>query len=161
MITCCDEGWGSGSVGRSFFQLGYFSAESTDGLPTTVITSAYDGTTQFQLQPFNNTNNVVFLPYGDTTHPTTLTLTTPAAYSQLALFASSIGPADTSLGYTITYSDLSTTTGTWDVPNWFTGGASIAINEHGRSIYHGTRGRTPLRAAGAFTSKMLPSIRPR
>jgi hypothetical protein len=130
-----DGGWEangrSGIMGTSLYGRGALS-DTTRGLVDGVYTSSCDSSTTFQFQAFNS-SNALFLDHDD--HTTgTLTLTTPRAYTQLALF--STGGVST-VQYTIHYADAATTIGSFDVTDWFTGGSSVAENAKGRVVWGG------------------------
>lgn len=102
---------------RQFFEAGVFA----DGLPqTTNIASVLTGNTiNFAFQPFTQNN---ILKFDNATGPKTLTLTAPAAYTQLAIIHSggSLAVANevALLTYTINYTGGETQTGDLNVVDW-------------------------------------------
>lgn len=105
--------------GFSFYADG-FSVNSTKynyGLPSNgkLISST---NTIYQLQSYN-ANNALWLNTGQSG---TLTISTPANYDTIKVAVTSGG---SSVNYTIHYSDATTGTGTFSVPNWGCAGCTI------------------------------------
>ena len=111
----------NGELGsRQFFEAGVFA----DGVPqgvTNFVSVLTSNTITFAFQPFTQNN---ILKFENTSPPKTLTLTTPAAYSQLAIVHSSGSLAITPavevaiMTYTINYSGGVTQTGSVNSVDW-------------------------------------------
>ena len=102
----------------------------TKGLPQNGSIIASSINTQFQLQPYNQ-NNALFIADSS---PRTLTLTTPAALSQVAILASSAGAPGTANGLVaIHWSNSGTSTYNYAANDWFSPDVSTATGSYGRT----------------------------
>jgi len=110
---------GTGTGAFHYVEQGYYADDLTYGLPATgTIVSASNTLTKvatFQLQGPNATNIVKF--------DGTITLTTPAAYSNIAILANALNSAGTPESFTLNFSSGPSTTFTLaaDIPYWVGG----------------------------------------
>jgi hypothetical protein len=124
--------------------------EHDDGIPAGSTFQSMTGSgVNYLIQPavYNNVlqvSNAADAQAGGTPASATLTLVNPAAYSQIAIFASSGNSTPTSTGtLTVNYADGSTLAGTWNAFDWCGGSnmlsvippnpiANLGVNEIGR-----------------------------
>ncbi len=90
------------------------------GLPTShQFVSQADGVTTFQLQHYTNTNNVLHLNSGGITSGT-MTLSTPTAFTTLAILAVSTNAGSNTGGtVTLNFANGQTVTTDYGAPDWF------------------------------------------
>ena len=111
--------------GFAWFQAGATDTTQVthyDGLPT-YFTSQSGSTFQFQSFAANN----VLLLGGGLPNSGTLTLTTPANYTTLAILASSSSPATPTGTVTVHYTDGTMDTFAFNAPDWGSGASSAAL----------------------------------
>lgn len=119
---------GTGLTGGTYYQTGFVTASPTTGLPAgTVVTSA-TGNGTFQLRAHNVSNAFLL---NNTTSTATITLTTPAAYSQLA-FYDATGAGTGSINYTINFVGGGTEGGSFTSGDWFNA-TPVAYTAAGRA----------------------------
>ncbi|MCA9254561.1 MAG: hypothetical protein KDA33_02940, partial [Phycisphaerales bacterium] len=109
-------------------------AGSAKGLPNSrQFVSISDGTTQVQLQPYDQ-NNVLFMETSQTTGTLTFDPADQTTYDRLAIFAASANAQSGSTGaLTITFTDDTTATNlTYNGYDWFFVVSANAINNLGR-----------------------------
>ena len=121
-ITASMDG-GAAENGGTFYQTGFVLASPTTGLPTGTIRDSDTGSGTFQLQ-LATENNAVLL--NNTTPTATLTLATPAAYSNIA-FYSATGNGSGTVTYTINFVGGATESGTFGSPDWFNSSPTAMI----------------------------------
>src|SRR3954469_25914325 len=115
--------------GLAFYQGGL--PGKTYGMPTSGgFTSALDGATVFQLQTYTSPNALV-LSSGTGLTAGTLTLSSPAMYSRIAVVANSASANSSSAGtLTFNFTDGSTYVTTYNAPDWFgNSGAALGGTE--------------------------------
>jgi hypothetical protein len=113
--------------GFAWFQAGATDTNQVahvDGLPT--YFTSQSGST-FQFQSFAANNVLLLGPNGGLPSSGTLTLTTPATYTTLAILASASTPASPTGTVTVLYTDGTTGTFTYNAPDWGSGAASAAL----------------------------------
>lgn len=117
--------------GRAFYQSGL--PGKSYGLPVSgSFTSALDGETLFQFQPYTQ-NNALVLNANTGASAGSLTLEHPAAFNRIAVIANSANASGTTgIGtVTLTFDDGSTVVTNFNAPDWF-GNASYALAGVGR-----------------------------
>ncbi|HSV15564.1 MAG TPA: PEP-CTERM sorting domain-containing protein, partial [Tepidisphaeraceae bacterium] len=97
---------------------------SSGGLPGQNITSALAGSKPFSFQSFM-ANNALAIAKGSTG---TLSLSTPAAFANLSLLASSTNAADDTPNVTINFADGGSVTTTYKAYDWFIGTDTLRQN---------------------------------
>jgi hypothetical protein len=116
------------NYGFAWFQSGATDASNVThnhGLPPSFTSKSG---TPFQFQSFTNDNVLLLGPAGGLPSSGTLTLTTPASYSTLAILASSSAPNTPPTGtVTVHYTDGTTDTFTYNAPDWGSGDPSAAL----------------------------------
>ncbi len=153
----------SGTTGphNTFYEAGLNGSPAGSGLPVShLLTSTYDGSTVFQFQHYTNTNNDLLLTFANTANngaplgsngaSGTLTLSTPAAYSSLAVLANSTdGNAALADAVTLNFANGVTATTDISTPDWFDNTASGTTpggNSYGTAT--GGLGRVALSGGG-------------
>jgi len=121
---------GIANTATSWYEKGYDIAAPTSGLPPagSTFTSQSSSTHQYTMAPSYRSNNAVLLD--STLTSSTLTLTAPAAYSQLS-FLESGGNHGVLFAYTVHHLDGGAESGSGTIPDWFNSG-SPAWTANGR-----------------------------
>lgn len=123
---------GAGGFGggvNTWYALGQNTSAPTTGLPMgQVVTSQSDPNTTLIFPTVSGSSPNALLI--DSSNSGTLTLSTPAEYSTLALFGST-GSGTNTVSYTLHFAGGSTQTGTVTFPDWF-GNSPVAYDANGR-----------------------------
>lgn len=123
---------GTQDTGTTWFQQGYYLADTSVGLPAPGATLNYTSNSivySYTMAPSYTNNDAILINASVTS--ATLTLTTPTAYSSLSFLGSSgFGPGTNN--YAIHHADGTTETGQLVAPDWFNGNAPIALGVGGR-----------------------------
>lgn len=130
---------GTLNYGTTWFQQGYYTADTTVGLPAPGATFSFTANSvqySFTMAPSYIANDAVLI--NSTAPNATLNLTTPAAYSSLSLLGSS-GFGPTTNNYTVHHADGTTESGSVVAADWFSGNGTIALGVGGR-VDASTRG---------------------
>jgi hypothetical protein len=102
------------------------------GLPVSgAFMSALGDGTQFQLQSFT-ASNALILSSDTALNSGTLTLSSPAMYSRIAIIANSGSADGDTANVTLTFNDGSTFVTTYNAPDWFFRTANVALQGFGR-----------------------------
>ncbi len=129
-----EAGTASPTVSHDFDNSGF--AWFQDGATDTNHVTHFDGLqsyfssqagTTFQFQNFTGNNALLLGPGGGLPSSSTLTLTTPANFTTLAILASSSAPASPTGTVTVHYTDGSTGTFAFNAPDWDSGGSDAAL----------------------------------
>ena len=114
----------------SWYEQGYNNTNLTSGLPPAGATFNHQSLAnhQYRMAPSYSSNNAMLLDLTVTNG--TLTLATPAAYTQLS-FLESGGHNGVSFGYIVHHQNGTTDTGSGSIPDWFSG-ANPAFTANGR-----------------------------
>jgi hypothetical protein len=135
--TATPEG-GTNNTGNAWYEIGYNTNSPSSGLPPhgTTFTNVTDVSNSvvavhlYQMAPSYTAKNAVLIDTAVTT--ATLTLITPAAYTNLSFLVTSANGGGT-IGYTVHHADATTETGTFVCPDWFNG-ANPAFVAFGRVV---------------------------
>jgi hypothetical protein len=123
---------GTQDSGTTWFQQGYYLTDPSVGLPPPGATFTYTSNSiqySYTMAPSYTNNDAILINSAVTS--ATLTLTTPTAYSGLSFLGSSgFGPGTNN--YAVHHADGTTETGQLVAPDWFNGGAPIALGVGGR-----------------------------
>jgi predicted alpha-1,6-mannanase (GH76 family) len=121
---------GLANSANSWYEQGYNTAAPATGLPPAGSTFTHQSLAnhQYRMAPSYAVNNTVLLD-STLTHAT-LTLSSPAVYTQLSLLESG-GHNGVAFSYTVHHLDGFTESGTGSIPDWFNG-ASPAWTANGR-----------------------------
>jgi len=118
------------NTGESFYEMGYYSANASTGLPApgSTITSAAASDHLYMFAPDYTTNDAVLID--PTVTNATVILTSPAAYSGLSFLVAAGNGAETVV-YKVHHQDGSIDTGTIVCPDWFNN-TPVAYTANGR-----------------------------
>jgi hypothetical protein len=117
---------------KGFYQTGL--APHAWGMPPSgMFVSLIGDYTIFQFQPYN-ANNALVLSSDTGLTSGTLTLVTPATYSQIAVVAHSGNGTNSTGPITFNFSDGSSYTTTYNAPDWFNGTNNVALFGPGRIL---------------------------
>src|SRR6266851_1629510 len=121
---------GTANNSTSWYEQGYNTTNLTSGLPPAGSTFTHQSAPnhQYTMAPSYSANNAVMLD--STLTSATLTLITPASYTQLS-FLESGGHNGVTFNYTVHHQNGTTDTGSGSIPDWFNG-ASPAFTANGR-----------------------------
>ncbi|HEV2207854.1 MAG TPA: glycoside hydrolase family 76 protein [Verrucomicrobiae bacterium] len=121
---------GLANCANSWYEQGYNAAAPATGLPPAGSTFTHQSLAnhQYRMAPSYGANNTVLLD-STLTHAT-LTLSSPAIYTQLSLLESG-GHNGVAFSYTVHHLDGFTESGSGSIPDWFNG-ASPAWTANGR-----------------------------
>ena len=128
-------GNGTGLGDNTYYEQGLHSragqAGFNSGIPVhnTVFTNINNANMMFLMPPDYTANNTLMIDSVFTSG--TLTFTTPTTATNLAILNCG-GGGTVTVGYTVTHADASTETGTLNLLDWFTGGATVAWGANGR-----------------------------
>jgi hypothetical protein len=101
--------------------------------PSGVFVSMMGDSTIFQFQPYTTSNALILSPDTGLTNGT-LTLQTPAVYAQIAILAHAGNGTNTTGPLTINFTDGTTLSTTYFVPDWFNGTTNVAWFGPGRIL---------------------------
>jgi len=106
------------NTGESFYQMGYYAANTATGLPApgTTITSAAASDHSYTFAPDYTTNDAVLLDPKVTN--ATVTFSFPSAYNALSFLVASGNGAET-IAYKVHHQDGTINSGTFVSPDWF------------------------------------------
>src|ERR1019366_10794475 len=120
----------------TYYTLGYNGGAPATGLPMgTTLGSQYDPNTTYRFQPVAAIHNVALLDWQHGLPSTTLTLTSPAAYTTLSFWGPSGDPL---LHYAINFVGGHSETNSLNIKNWFDASGPIAMSADGRVTIGGT-----------------------
>ncbi|HTV61888.1 MAG TPA: LamG-like jellyroll fold domain-containing protein, partial [Verrucomicrobiae bacterium] len=145
--ACVNAFVGSGQTlsDNTFYEQGLYTPIPGDtyynsGVPfhNTVFTSINDANMTFLMPPTYLTNNDLMIVNGQYGYLPTgaLTFNTPTTATSLEVLDSG-GNGGCTVGWTVTYQNGNTQSGTLSVPDWFNGGSSVAWGCNGREDENG------------------------
>jgi len=128
-------GDGVGLGDNTYYEQGLYARAGQPGgnsgvpIHNTVFTNINNANMTFLMPPDYSVNNELLV---DATFPSgTVAFNAPVTATNLAILCCGGGGALT-VNYTVTHSDTSTETGTLSLPDWFTGGPTVAWGANGR-----------------------------
>jgi autotransporter-associated beta strand protein len=127
-------------TGHTWFGQGFYTPDPSIGLPTpgSTFVAVSNSTHSYTMAASYTANNSVMV-YSNATS-TTITLSSPAAFSQLSFLGSAgNAPGGMVIGYTVHHADATTESGNISIQDWFPANKSnLALETRGRVQANGT-----------------------